>query len=80
MCTSARTILMLTAQVVHVISLSVSVTRVRSQGHVVLNINVVTKDLWKQGYRNGAKDPPVNVHAVARETSGQAAGTIASSS
>ena len=45
---------------------SPSVTRVRSQGHVSLNVNVVTKDLWKQGYRNGAKEPPTNVHTVTR--------------
>ena len=36
---------------------STTVTRVRSQGHVKLNLNIVTKDLWKQGYRNGIKDP-----------------------
>eukprot|EP00731_Ephydatia_muelleri_P029047 Em0020g691a len=57
------------------------ITRVRSQGHVSLNVNVVTKDLWKQGYRNGAKEPSTKVHTVVRGTiSGQPAGPDASSS
>ena len=55
------------------------VTRVRSQGHVSLDVNVVTKDLWKQGYRNGTKEPPINVNTVARGmTSEQTAGANAS--
>ena len=33
------------------------VTRTRSQGHIKLNLNVITKDLWKQGYRNGCREP-----------------------
>ncbi len=35
------------------------VTKTRSQGHVTVNINVVTKDLWKQGFRNGANEPTI---------------------
>lgn len=41
----------------YILSFSVclsAVTGTRSQGHVTLNINVISKDLWKQGYRNGA--------------------------
>lgn len=34
-----------------------TVTRTRSQGHIKLNLNVITKDLWKQGYRNGSREP-----------------------
>jgi B9 domain-containing protein 1 len=34
------------------------VTRVCSEGKVKLSLNVVTKDLWKLGYRNGAQEPP----------------------
>ena len=44
------------------------VTRVRSQGHVTVSVNVVTKDLWKQGYRSGGKEPHTIIPAVVRDT------------
>ncbi len=44
------------------------VTRVRSQGHVKINLNVVTKDLWQQGYRNGAREPGSSVPIPPRES------------
>ncbi len=34
-----------------------TVTKTRSQGHVTVNVNIVTKDFWKQGFRNGAHEP-----------------------
>lgn len=37
-------------QVLNSLSCSVAVTRVRSQGHVVVSFNVVTKDMKKLGY------------------------------
>ena len=44
-----------------------TVTRVRSQGHVSVSLNVVTKDLWKQGYRNGASDSHASGPTVVRD-------------
>lgn len=44
-----------------------AVTRVRSQGHVTVSLSVVTKDLWKQGYRNGASQPLTSGPSVVRD-------------
>ena len=38
-------------------SFGFTVTKTRSQGHVTVSVNIVSKDLWKQGYRNGASEP-----------------------
>ena len=46
--------------VLHSFCVLPTVTRVRSQGCVTVSMSVVTKDLWKQGYRNGAKEPMTN--------------------
>ena len=46
-----------------------AVTRVRSQGHVTVSLSVVTKDLWKQGYRNGASEPYSSGPSVVRDLS-----------
>ena len=47
--------------------LNFAVTRVRSQGHVTVSLSVVTKDLWKQGYRNGASEPHTSGPSVVRD-------------
>lgn len=52
---------------------SPTVTRVCSQGHVKLNLNVVTKDLWKQGYRNGSSEPPLSTQSTLRESTATSA-------
>jgi len=46
------------------------VTRVRSQGKVRVKVNVVTKDIWKHGFRNGMVEPSLIMNASTR-TPGQ---------
>ena len=46
------------------------VTRVRSQGRVRVKVNVVTKDMWKHGFRNGMAEPSFVVSNSTR-TAGQ---------
>lgn len=57
-CMSASLSLFLVLEVINYSPYVYTVTRVHSQGHVTVSINVVTKDLWKQGYRTGATGPP----------------------
>ena len=40
--------------------LYIIVTRTRSQGFIKLNLNVITKDIWKQGYRNGSHESSIS--------------------
>ena len=42
------------------------VTRVRSQGRVRVKVNVVTKDMWKHGFRNGMAEPSLVVNTSAK--------------
>lgn len=43
------------------------ITRVRSQGHMTVSLSVMTKDLWKQGYRNGATEPTTSGPSFVRD-------------
>lgn len=43
------------------------ITRVRSQGHVTVSLSVMTKDLWKQGYRTGASESHASTPTVIRD-------------
>ena len=42
---------------IHMHTICNAVTRVRSEGQVKVTVDVVTKDLWKLGYRNGSQEP-----------------------
>ena len=44
-----------------------AVTRVQSEGHVTVSVSVVTKDLWKQGYRTGASETHPSEPTVIRD-------------
>ncbi|XP_065899497.1 B9 domain-containing protein 1-like [Dysidea avara] len=45
------------------------ITRVRSQGKVKVKVNVVTKDMWKHGFRNGMAEPSYVTHSPTRTQS-----------